>query len=224
MAKFKFGSFWSDGRGRLGNLVFSKNLSGSYSRAYIIPPNPNTTYQQDVRTLFKNITQKWSTLTNTQRNSWNLAVKKWYYNNVFRERKFLTGHLLFNKLNLQAQNAQYPELLTAPEKIIIPVFILNSVVFTNPPRRITINLSASDVSVKLLLYATPALPQLAYSWKKTIRLLGVLNSTSLPSNTVNNLYRTKFGNISAGANIYFGIKKVLSNGQSSPIQVVKMIT
>lgn len=224
MAKTTFGALWVDGRGQLGNQVASKNLSGAYFRLWRLTPNPNTSFQQTVRLLFSDITKSWSLLSENDRQTWNEAIVHWKYKNIFAEIKFLTGHLLYNKLNLQAQNAGFPPIVTAPEKIILPAILLKSAVFTGPPSRITLNLNFSDVDVKLILYATPSLPQLAISWKKSIRLIGVLNSNALDPIVIHTLYQTKFSFISSGQNIFFGIKKVMSNGQSAPIQVVKMIT
>lgn len=224
MAKFLFGALWVAGRGRLGNEVASKNNSGTYLRQYVIPLDPNTTFQQDVRQLFSTITKVWSTLSNSERLTWAHAIDMWQYKNVFGERKKLTGQLLFNKLNLQAQSALFPSLIVAPNKMVMPRILLQSAIFTFPPRRIALNLNFSDPNVKVMIFATPALPQAAYSWKKTLRLIGVRVSNDLPSNTIHTLYRQKFANVTAGQNIFIGIKKVLSNGQASPLQILKLQT
>lgn len=224
MSKIIFGALYVDARGQLGNKVASKNLSGPYFRNWIKTPNPNTTKQQNVRLLFSSITKSWSLLSNNSRTSWNNAIKKWPYHNVFGEEKLLTGHLLYNKLNLQAQNANFPPLTIAPKKTIMPEILLKSASFTDSPDSINLSLNFSSSIVNLIIYATPMLPSKAYSWKKTIRLISVFNSTTINPEILYNQYLQIFNPILANENIFIGIKKVMSNGQSAPIQVVKLIT
>ena len=56
--------------GTMGGTVASHNRGGQYLRALVVPVNPNTPLQQAVRTIFANLAQAWSLLTDLQRAAW----------------------------------------------------------------------------------------------------------------------------------------------------------
>ncbi len=60
-----------DPRGSLNGIVFSRNRGGSYFRARAVPVNPNTTFQQAVRSAMAQLSAMWAAvLTDSQRASW----------------------------------------------------------------------------------------------------------------------------------------------------------
>lgn len=59
--------------GSVGALVFSHNRAGPYIRARVTPVNPNTEYQQAVKSIMAALSPYWSgTLTQAQRDMWDL--------------------------------------------------------------------------------------------------------------------------------------------------------
>lgn len=71
--KFTPGPLGADFSGSIGSTTASRNRFGPYLRTKAIPINPNTVRQQTVRTLFATLVTLWNdTLTQVQRNNWNL--------------------------------------------------------------------------------------------------------------------------------------------------------
>lgn len=59
--------------GKMGGVVFSHNRAGQYVRALVTPVNPNTVYQQEVRSIMGALSAYWGeTLTQAQRDLWDL--------------------------------------------------------------------------------------------------------------------------------------------------------
>ena len=58
--KLKFGAIVTDGRGKIGGHVASKNRSGAYLRTKVTPSNPNTVAQVQVRSILASLSQSWS--------------------------------------------------------------------------------------------------------------------------------------------------------------------
>jgi len=57
--------------GAVGGLVASRNRSGPYFRSRAIPVNPNTSFQQEVRSALSQLSARWSgVLTQLQRDAW----------------------------------------------------------------------------------------------------------------------------------------------------------
>jgi len=83
MALVKFGGGITEMRGSMAGNVYSRNKSGAYIRARTKPTNPNTSYQQAIRSSMAFLTTRWSqTLTAGQRAAWNL-----YGSNVVMQNK-----------------------------------------------------------------------------------------------------------------------------------------
>lgn len=120
--KIKWGMMMTDGRGKLGGQVASKNRAGAYVRTKVTPVNPRTTQQQAIRTLFGSIASAWRSLTQAQVNSWNEATEFWQKTDVFGDLKKPSGFALFQRLNtgLLANVPASTMLVNAPQPDEVP--------------------------------------------------------------------------------------------------------
>lgn len=97
--KIKWGMMMTDGRGKLGGQVASKNRAGAYVRTKVTPVNPRTVEQQSIRSLFGSIASAWRSLTQAQINGWNEATVNWQRTDIFGDLKKPSGFALFQRLN-----------------------------------------------------------------------------------------------------------------------------
>jgi hypothetical protein len=68
--KFR-GTHLTDASGSLVGVTYSHNRGGTYTRGRAVPVNPNTVFQQQVRSWFANAQAAWNgTLTTAQRTAW----------------------------------------------------------------------------------------------------------------------------------------------------------
>lgn len=120
--KIKWGMMMTDGRGKLGGQVASKNRAGAYIRTKVTPVNPRTTEQQAIRSLFGTIASAWRSLTQAQVNSWNEATEFWQKTDVFGDLKKPSGFALFQRLNtgLLANIPTSAMLVNAPQPDEVP--------------------------------------------------------------------------------------------------------
>jgi len=71
MALIKFGGGITEMRGSIAGNVYSRNRYGAYARARTVPINPNTGFQQVMRSIVAYLTNRWSAvLTSGQRTAW----------------------------------------------------------------------------------------------------------------------------------------------------------
>jgi len=73
--------FIEDLRGKFSKIVFSSNLAGPYFRKYVIPRNPRTDAQMDMRTILREASQDWQSLNQSQQQFWKNylgTIKEWY--------------------------------------------------------------------------------------------------------------------------------------------------
>lgn len=86
------GALMSQPSGSLGGVTASHGRSGSYLRARVVPVNPNTIYQQAVRTIAGNLATAWvTTLTDVQRAAWDLYADAVAMTNRVGDTIYLTG-------------------------------------------------------------------------------------------------------------------------------------
>ena len=220
--KLKFGAIVTDGRGKIGGHVASKNRAGAYLRTKVTPSNPNTVAQAQARGVLASLSQGWGQLTDSQRQGWNDAVKEWGKTDIFGDIKNPSGINLFVKLNANLIGAGFPQLSNVPSKMEVPSVIISSA---------SLSVSADDLSivfdnntaagVKVLVRATPTLSAGVSFVKSQFRVIGYEVVSGSAFGLLGG-YSAKFGVPLVGANIYASVQFVLPNGQKTTEQKVKL--
>jgi hypothetical protein len=222
MAKIKFGMMMTDARGKLGGQVFSKNRSGAYIRTKVTPTNPQSTFQSAVRQSFGAFSQAWSGLTDAQRTAWDGAVSQWSTTDIFGDLKNPTGKNLYLRLNQQATQAGFSSFTAVPAKTEMVEGIITSSEFGIAAGTITVPGVNTSGTGRLILSATPVLSQGTSFVKNKLRDIYNSSTGGYGPVTVANNYIARFGAPTIGDNTFVGVKYVLSSGQASPLQIIKM--
>ena len=221
MAKCKFGMMMTDARGKLGGQVFTKNRSGAIIRTKVTPSNARTERQMFIRNALATISALWSTLTQGQRDSFDGAVEQWQGTNIFGDIVNPTGKTLFTKLNLNLKNSLQAQILTAPEKAILPNFQVTSV--THDGGEILANVVGNAIGFKIVISATAPQSQGTGFYKGKYRQIGVVAGSTATDIDLTALYVAKFGLTDVAANVSFQFIVVLPTGQASVPVNSKMI-
>ena len=224
--KIKFGALVVDGSGKIGGHVVGKNRGGKYLRTKVTPSNPQTQAQTLQRSLLGGFSQQWSLLNEAQRTSFNSAVNDFIGTDIFGDSRTPSGQNLFVGLNMNTKNGGYPVLVNAPvkEEVSIPVGLGCSINLTDAAMNITL-LNDAEAGSVVLVYATPPLSAGRSFAKNRFRLLGhfaIQDSEISQTGSLYNAYVSKFGVPSVGANIQVSFRRVVSSGQVSPNQRVKV--
>jgi hypothetical protein len=108
----------ADARGAVGGVVFSRNRGGLYTRSRVVPINPGSSFQQDVRTLLAFLTNAWfNDLSDTERSSWDAYAESVELVNPLGDLRKVTGlnhYVRSNLPRLQAGEASLARVDTAP--------------------------------------------------------------------------------------------------------------
>lgn len=216
--KIKFGALVTDGRGKLGGHVASKNRSGSYLRTKVTPSNPQTSFQSAIRSLLGTFSAMWSSLTSAQRLSFDGAVASWSSTDIFGDIKNPTGKNLFTRLNINLGNVGRSPILTAPEKVEIAYNPATSVVISTADSEIALTDFTGTAGDMLLISATA--PQTAGTsfFKNKYRNIYFNDAATYANEDIFSAYEDRFGSIAIGMNISFQLKIVAPNGQTTVAQ------
>jgi len=117
----KWGSIVVDGSGKLGGHIFSKSRGGNTIRTLARATNPQTIYQQLIRSRFTQLSQGWRDLTESERESWYQAESSFSRTNRFGDVVLLTGKNLYNSLNAQRAviGLEVLDVAPMPDKLLI---------------------------------------------------------------------------------------------------------
>lgn len=118
--KIQWGMMMTDGRGKLGGQVASKNRAGAYVRTKVTPSNPQTQSQSVVRSVLAILSKRWSgALTEGQRMAWieASASGQWDKTDVFGNSRKPSGFNLFVGMNSLQYSVGASELTTPPPKV-----------------------------------------------------------------------------------------------------------
>ena len=220
--KLKFGAIVTDGRGKIGGHVASKNRAGAYLRTKVTPSNPNTVAQAKARSILASLSQMWSQLTESQRSGWNGAVKEYSTTDIFGDIKNPSGINLFVKLNSNLISVGLPQVSDVPAKSEIPAVIVIEGVYKISTGTLSVyfNNVLAD-GYKALVRATPKLSAGVSFVKSQFRVIGY-NDVLADKVTLIDFYTAKFGTVSAVDNIYVSVQFVSINGQKTTEQKVKL--
>ena len=221
MAKIKLGAIVVDMRGKSNGHVFSKNRGGAYMRTKVTPSNPQTSSQMSIRGIFASISSAWSSLTETERASWNNLVSSYARTDVFGDLRNPTGKNLFQRLNQNLQISGQRQLTVCPEPSEVPFANLSEVNVDVSDLELNVLTSGNTTGSKLLIFATPILSSGTSFVKNKLRLIAIEAGGNASAYDVYAMYVAKFGTPTAGANIYVGVRVINANGQASPLEVLK---
>ena len=213
MAKIKWGMIVTDGSGKLGGHVFSKNRGGSYIRTKVTPTNPQTTHQTHVRSIFATLSSKWSALTNAQRKSFRDKVSQFSRTNVFGDLKNPSGKALHQRLNQNLVLTGQPQKDVCPDPTDVPYAGLTSADGSEAGGTMTVTTTEDTTGSKVMIFATPSLSAGTNFVKNKLRMLGTIDGGAGATTSVQALYDARFTAPLQNSNVFVGVKIINANIQ-----------
>lgn len=228
--KIKWGMMMTDGRGKLGGQVASRNRAGAYVRTKVTPVNPRTAAQMAVRYAFAVISKAWSgLLTETERKSWNESANSgdWNKTDIFGDAKRPSGKNLFSSINRGMLELNLGITAKVPPKAEFPEIEISDLSL-DLTSGATFTGSLPDVAGKAgyVVYATPPLSQGTSYFNNQLRKVLILPAGTNPQNYLETNFATEysalFGVPAVDDNIHYGVKTII-NGQMSPLVTARVL-
>lgn len=216
--------------GKVNGWVYGRNKYTNYVRSRSKPLNPKTNFQLAVRDAFKSIVKKWRTLSQLQRDGWDLLGKDVTFSNKLGDSKTYTGFNVFGKLNMQLNAVQEAPLDDAPDNVNVPNFSSISFDVDCTPGSEDIKFIFAPVIAagkKVILYSTGKVSAGIKTPSKTqYKQFSVVDDTFLTNSSVKTAWTNVFGNVpNAGSIIFFMAKIVdVSSGFSSLVLTTRSVS
>lgn len=224
--RIQWGMMMTDGRGKLGGQVASKNRAGAYVRTKVSPSNPQTSYQGAVRSIFSILSKRWSAyLSESNRNEWNEVASSGAFakTDVFGNARNPSGFNLFVGMNSLQQNTGGVALVKPPKKALfleVQNFSMEAVASDTDMLTGNFTIEAGDIQAgtKLQVQATAAVS----AGKKFVKNLyrDIVTIPVATNNIAINLtppYTDKFGDFvdAEGKQVFVRVRQVV-DGQATP--------
>lgn len=207
--KLKWSGFGAtDGRGKIGGHVASKNRSGAYARTKVTPTNPQSTFQLAARNLFTSFSQGWRALTQAQRDAWDGAVADFAKTDIFGDLRNPTGKNLYSRLNINLSNIGQPEIQDPPLPSGAGQVIAGALVMTNGGAK-TIAHTADTLGHVIQVWATPGVSAGKKFLKNDYRLISTFAGGAVSPENIATAYNARFGQPAVGTRV--GVRLVSIN-------------
>lgn len=210
MGLVKYSPLVSEVRGKVGDVIFSRNTYGAYVRDYVIPLNPNTTYQQTARNLMSAAVILWQGLSEDQRTQWRAYASELIRTNRYNDLSRLSGYNAFimqaiNRSRMSLSPLSVPNGFNRPEQYKAVSFKADTTLGLYTLQW-SPNIALSD---RLFVYATPGLSPGINFVKAEFRYLTSYSSFAGGSANIASVYSSRFGGLaSVGSKVFIKVKGV----------------
>lgn len=114
---------FSDARGSIAGVTYSRNRGGLYTRSRVVPTNPNSPAQQAVRNIMSQLTARWlSTLTAAQRTAWDTYAASVQVRNKLGSLIYISGQNHYLRSNVPRLRAGLAVVDAGPAVLQLPEF------------------------------------------------------------------------------------------------------
>ena len=223
----KFGAIVTDGRGKIGGHVASKNRAGAYLRTKVTPVNAQNAAQTAVRNRLSNFSQAWRGLSEAQRAAWNAATGDFAKTNIFGDLVNPTGFNLYQKLNNNLSRIGEAAISVPPVPGSITDIVIGVLTVAAGAGTVSLAYTAgADAGSEIEVWATPTVSAGVSFVKSEFRLIGQFTANAAAPFVASSAYASKFGSLvgSAGKKVF--LKTVAINtttGQAGVPQIATAI-
>jgi hypothetical protein len=201
--KMKFGAIVVAGSGKIGGHVASHNRHGAYLRTKVTPVNPQTSFQNTVRSRLSSLSQAWRALTAAQIASWNSAVLDFQKTNVFGDLKSPSGFNLYQRLNNNLVAIGQSQITSPPSPAAVLTVAIGALVANVTGAVLTIALGgAVPTATSMKVFITPPVSPGKSFVKSEYRLLQVFAAATASPANLAAAYAARFGLLVEGQKMF----------------------
>ena len=215
MAKYK-GIVWSDARGKVNGLVYSRNTFGVYVRNLASPTQPRTPAQLNIRAIVQNLSRQWRDLTPAQRDGWNALAAQVTLTDSLGNSYHPTGQQLFVGLNTNLSligTSTITNPPAAPVLVNTPTNVYVTATGGTTPV-LTVGWDGGDANLDAIIYATSTISAgRKFIRPSEFRIVSNAGGAGAPATSILSPWQQKYGpapNPAAGK-VAVGVKLIDSN-------------
>jgi hypothetical protein len=207
--------------GSVGGVTYTHGPGGLIARARSTPVNPNTTYQQEVRSWMSALATRWQdTLTAAQRAAWEVFATNMPVINRLGEQIYISGISMYVRCNLPRLQAGLDYVDDGPTTYVQPTFTINDLTFSASADTCVVTFDntedwANEDDAAMLVYCSrPLAPTINY-FKGPYRYADLIAGDAVTPPTSPAAITLPFP-CEAGQKLFARIRVVRADGRLSP--------
>ena len=204
--------------GKLGLTVTWHGRNGQIRRILVIPKNPRTDRQLEVRDLLLQQARRFDALTDVQQDAWNVAAAGFHSTPSLGQSGPLTGLQLFVRVNCKLGLLGQDAVDVPPVAPQFPALAPQGLVITNTTGVVAVKLTCpGNPGENTVLRASP--PQnSAIRACRNFRIIGICPAPALGAADITALYVAEFGVVPVGKRLFVKASTMVDGFESLPRQ------
>lgn len=202
--------------GKRGLYVSQNGRYGQISRIFVVPANPRTTDQSNVRERLTKMTQAWRGLTANQRTAWNGAASKLQTRPRCGTSGMMTGSQYFAKVNCNLALVGASSVVSPPQAVTLPALVPSGLVITNALGVVAIKLTCGDDPTEYTVIRATAPQSAGVSVCNDYRVLGECPQPVLGKADITAMYVAKFGDPVVGTKVFVSANQMVDGWTDYP--------
>ena len=203
--------------GKFGLTVAYEGRNGLIRRAWVIPANPRTAAQSNVRTLFATEAARFRALTTAQQNAWNAAASEQLSRSRLGQSGPLTGLQLFVKINATLTLLGQAAVDSPPAVPQFPALAPQNLVITNTGGVVALKLTTpSDPGENTIVRGSKPVSAGIRAVPGVV-MLGICPAPVLGSCDITALYTAEYGVPPVGKQVFVQCNQHVDGYQSLPM-------
>ena len=203
--------------GKRGLNVSQNGRYGQISRSLVMPTNPRTPAQMNVRSIFATVTTGWRALTEDQRTAWTAAAKNYQSTTRCGQSGVLTGAQLYTKINAVNLTFGAAEADTPPIKPQFPALAPQNLTITNTAGVIALKLTCPTDPGSNTIIRGQAPQSQGREVPGTAVILGVCPAPAQGVANITAIYTAKHGVPPVGTKVFVKVNQFLDGHESIPV-------
>ena len=195
--------------GKRGLNVSQNGRFGQISRTLVIPTNPQTDSQMEIRYNLTSVARRWRSLTDEQRAAWRSTAPAFNSKTRCGTNGPLTGHQLFVKVNATNLLIGADLTTTPPATPEFPPSPFGALAITNLGGTITLKIACPSTQLEntILRASAPLSPGIGIC--KDFRILGLVPAATQGACNITTLYTARYGVPAVGQRIYIRTNQMI---------------
>jgi hypothetical protein len=187
---------------KAGLYVSYKGRNGQVRRTFVVPANPRTIYQMEVRSNLTTVGHRFRTLTQSQQDAWDTAGRRYQTRSRLGQSGPMTGYQLFAKINCTLRQFGQDEVDVPPGPPNPPAVAPQALLITNTADVVAIKLTCpTNPGQNTVIRASAPVSSAVRSVPAT-RIIGTCPVPTAGAADITSLYTARFGSLAAGDRIF----------------------
>jgi hypothetical protein len=209
--------------GKCGLTVSFQSRNGLVRRAWVVPANPRTSFQQNQRAYLASAAQAFNALTRNAQDAWNAAASAQQTRSRLGQRGPLTGLQLYTKINATLKTFGQPTVDVPPAVPTFPDLAPQNLVITNTGGVIALKLTCpTDPGQSTILRGSKPQHSGVRRTPSTV-ILGVCPAPVAGAADITGLYTARYGTPAVGQQLFIQANQMVDGYESLPVTFAAVV-